>query len=61
MKTFLVSCNCTQHFRIPVKATTEEEAFQKVENILAEESVPDNADVFDREYDAVQADEVSND
>jgi hypothetical protein len=60
MDTYNVSCHHSEHFTIPVKAYSEEEALGKALKILEEEGVPEGSDVFDRDFDSVQANKQPN-
>jgi len=59
MKTYVVGCNCTEYFNIKVEAQNEVDAILKATEIVAEHSVPKDADVFDREFMAVCAEEIN--
>jgi mannitol/fructose-specific phosphotransferase system IIA component (Ntr-type) len=59
MKTFKVGCNNIEHFNILIKANSKEEALRKAVNIIEEKGTPKNADIFEREYDAVCAEETT--
>lgn len=59
MKKFKVGCNQTEHFSIFISADTEKEAVQKAFKILEDEGMPKEADVFEREFMSVCAEEVT--
>ena len=59
MKAFRVACNYTEHFTMKVYAETEEAALQKAEEYMADSGLPEhNIDCFDREYMAVECEEI---
>lgn len=58
MKKFIVSCNYLQHFTFAVEAESEEEALEAAYDKLEEDGVPENANIFERDFDAVFAEEV---
>ena len=59
MKTFKVGCYQTEHFSIYVTAEDEDAAQAKAFRAIEESGVPADAEVFDREFDSVQANECT--
>ncbi len=55
MSLYNVGCHQTEHFTIQVEASSEKEALSKAFKVLEEEGKPENAKVFDRDFDSVQA------
>jgi len=60
LKKFKVGCNMTEYLRVTVEAVSKEAALEKVYDMLNNDGTPEDADVFDREFDAVQAEEVTH-
>jgi hypothetical protein len=57
-KKFKVGCHQTEHFSIYIEAESEEEALSKAHEIVDNEGRPEDADLFDREFDTACAEEV---
>ena len=55
MKNFNVWCNYTEYFSTTVQASSKEEAIEKAERFLSENGLPEKRNVYDRTYDAVEA------
>ena len=50
MKNYMIGFNHTEFAKIQVRAESQAEAESQVFKILEELGMPDNAEVFDREY-----------
>jgi len=60
MKKYRVACNNTEHFSILVKAESEEQALSKAFSEIDENGVPEDAVIFDRDFNTETAEELKN-
>lgn len=56
MAIYKVGCNNTEYFTIYMDAESEADAIKKAYKVIEQEGTPFDAEVFEREFDAVAAD-----